>query len=79
MKKKSEDMILILNSRNLEKKSKLRSFFEKNKVTYVFHFMKIINQTLSTIASQFFRENKIQISQQIINLIVKELAVTDKI
>ena len=35
-----EDLVVVLNSGNLEKKSKLRSFFEKNKKRSVSHFTK---------------------------------------
>ena len=42
LEKKIEDLVLILNASILEKKSQLRSLFEKNKKTIVCHFMKII-------------------------------------
>ena len=64
-------MVLVLNSGKLEKKSKIRSFFEKNKETICVPFYEDNNQTLSGIVNKFFRENKINISQQLINLIVK--------
>jgi DNA polymerase III subunit delta len=70
LEKEIEDVIIILNSRNLEKKSKLRNLFEKNKKTICVPFYEDNNQTLSAIASKFFRDNKIPISQQSINLIV---------
>ena len=70
VEKNPEGVILIVNGGILEKKSKLRSFFEKNKLTVCVPFYEDNAQTLSTITSQFFRENNIQISQQIINLIV---------
>jgi len=70
VKKNPEEVILIVNGGTLEKRSKLRSFFEKNKLTVCVPFYEDNAQTLSIITSQFFRENNIQISQQIINLIV---------
>ena len=70
VEKNPEGVILIVNGGILEKKSKLRSFFEKNELTVCVPFYEDNAQTLSTITSQFFRENNIQISQQIINLIV---------
>ncbi|MDB9745289.1 DNA polymerase III subunit delta [Candidatus Pelagibacter sp.] len=70
VEKNPEEVILIVNGGTLEKKSKLRSFFEKNKLTVCVPFYEDNAQTLSAITSQFFRENNIQISQQIINLIV---------
>jgi len=61
---------LILNSNSLEKKSKLRSLFEKSKIAVCVAFYEDNSQTLSAITGQFFKSNKILISQQVINLIV---------
>ena len=63
------DLILVLNSNTLEKKSKLRILFEKNIKTICVPFYEDNNQTLSAIVNIFFREKKIPISQQLINLI----------
>jgi len=68
--KKVEDLTLVLNSGILEKKSKLRSFFEKNKETICVPFYEDNNQTLNSIVSQFFRNKKIPISQQLINILI---------
>ena len=65
-----EDINIILNSENLEKKSKLRSFFEKDKKTICAAFYPDNNLTLSKFAYSFFKEKKIQISSSNINLIV---------
>jgi len=70
LEKKIDDLILVLNSASLEKKSKLRLLFEKNKKIICIAFYEDNIQTLSSITSQFFRNNKIPISQQSINLIV---------
>lgn len=70
LEKKINDLVLILNSGSLEKRSKLRLLFEKNKEIICIAFYEDNNQTLSPIANQFFRNNKIQISQQAINLII---------
>ena len=70
LEKKINDLVLILNSGSLEKRSKLRLLFEKNKEIICTAFFEDNNQTLSSIASQFFRNNKIQISQQAINLMI---------
>lgn len=70
LEKKIDDLVLILNSGSLEKRSKLRLLFEKNKEIICTAFYEDNNQTLSSLASQFFRNNKIQISQQAINLII---------
>ena len=70
LEKEINDLVLILNSGSLEKRSKLRLLFEKNKEIICIAFYEDNNQTLSSMASQFFRNNKIQISQQAINLII---------
>jgi len=70
IKKNIEDIKIILNSGILEKKSKLRSLFEKNKNTICVPFYADNNQTLSKIIYNFFREKKITISQEKTNLII---------
>ena len=55
---------------NLEKKSKLRSKFEKNKSLVCIPFYPDNDQTLLKIASNFFREKKISLAPTDINLIV---------
>ena len=70
IEKNIDGVTLILNSNILEKKSKLRSLFEKSKVATCVPFYEDNIQTLSSITGQFFRDNKILISQKIINLIV---------
>ena len=71
IEKQIKDLIIILNAKTLEKKSKIRSLFEKNKTTICVPFYEDNNQTLSAIIISFFRERKIPISQQAINLIVE--------
>jgi DNA polymerase-3 subunit delta len=71
IEKNVEDFILILNSSILEKKSKIRSLFEKSKETVCVAFYEDNSQTLSTIVNNFFRAIKVSISQQNINLIVQ--------
>ena len=70
IEKNIDGVTLILNSNSLEKKSKLRSLFEKSKLAVCVVFYEDNSQTLSAITNQFFRSNKILISQQVINLIV---------
>ena len=69
--KKINDTKIILSASILEKKSKLRNYFEKNKDTICTAFYADTNQTLGNIAVNFFREKKISISQETINLIVE--------
>ena len=71
LEKKITDLTIILNANILEKKSKLRSFFEKNKETICVPFYAENNQTLVIIVNNFFKKNKIPISQQAMNLIVE--------
>ena len=71
IEKDVKDLIIILNANSLEKKSKLRSFFEKDKRTICIPFYEDNSQTLISIATTFFRNNKVPISQQSINLIVE--------
>ena len=71
LEKEIEDLVLVVNAQILDKKSKLRSFFVKNKKTICVAFYADSSQTLSSIINNFFRENKIPVSQQSINLIVQ--------
>jgi DNA polymerase III subunit delta len=70
--KNLEDTIIILNSDNLEKKSKLRSFFEKDKKLVCVPFYPDNNQTLSKLTYNFLNDKKISISPLNINLIVSK-------
>ena len=65
-----EDLNIIINSENLDKKSKLRSFFEKDKKNVCVAFYPDNEQTLSKVAYYFFNKRKIPISSSNINLIV---------
>ena len=69
IEKNISGLVLILNSNVLVKKSKLRNLFEKNKNAICVPFYEDNNQTLSAIAGLFFKEKKISISNQMINLI----------
>ena len=70
--KNLEDTTIIINSDNLEKKSKLRSFFEKDKKLVCIPFYPDNEQTLSKLTYNFFRDKKISISTSNINLIVNK-------
>ena len=71
IEKKPEDIKIILNSKNLEKKSTLRKIFEKGKLIICVPFYEDNNQTLNSIISLFFRNKKIPISQQLINVLIE--------
>jgi len=70
--KNLEDTTIILNSDNLEKRSKLRSLFEKDKKLVCVPFYPDNDQTLSKLAYSFLRDKKISISPSNLNLIVNK-------
>jgi DNA polymerase-3 subunit delta len=70
--KNLEETTIILSSDNLEKKSKLRSFFEKDKKLVCVPFYPDNDQTLSKLTYNFLRNKKISISPSNINLIVNK-------
>ncbi len=67
--KNDDKILLILNSGILEKKSKLRNYFEKEKNLICIPFYSDNINTLSSLANEFFRKKNISISREIINLI----------
>ena len=70
--KNLEDITIVLNSDNLEKKSKLRSFFEKSKKLVCIPFYPDNDQTLSKLAYNFLKNKNISISPSNINLIINK-------
>ncbi len=70
--RKIEDLNVILKSGSLEKKSKLRIFFEKNPDLIIVPFYEDTHQSLQFIAQNFFKEKKIKISTENINYIVEK-------
>jgi len=66
-----KDITLIFISDLLDKKSKLRNFFEKNKETICVPFYEDNNQILNIVAQNFLRNKKIKLSQQNLNLIIE--------
>lgn len=71
IEKKTEDLKIIIKTGILEKKSKLRSFFEKSEDTIVVPFYEDNYQSLMIIAQNFFKEKKIKITNQNINYIIE--------
>ena len=71
LEKNPEDIRFVLNSKNLEKKSTLRKLCEKEKFIICVPFYEDNNQTLNSIISQFFRNKKIPISQQLTNVLIE--------
>ena len=69
--KKLEGIKIILNAEVLDKKSKLRSFFEKEIDLVCIPFYPDDFKNLNLISQNFFREKKIKISQESMNLIIE--------
>tara|TARA_B100000035_G_C20954492_1_gene533510 strand:- start:63 stop:1064 length:1002 start_codon:yes stop_codon:yes gene_type:complete len=72
LEKKNDDIKIILKAGILEKKSKLRSYFEKNNDLIIVPFYEDNYQTLLYLTQNFFNENKIKISTQSINYILEK-------
>ena len=68
---KIEKLNIIIKSGILEKKSKLRNFFEKNVKTIVVPVYEDDHQSLMIIAQNFFKEKNIRITPENINFIIK--------
>ena len=71
VEKNIEDLTIIIKSNILEKKSKLRTFFEKQSNTICIPFYEDNNQTLASIVQKFLLEKNIKMSSQNINIIVE--------
>jgi len=71
-KKNIKDFKIVLNADVLEKKSKLRSLFEKDKTLVCVPFYPDDGKTLSKLAYSFLKDKKISISPSNINLIVNK-------
>jgi DNA polymerase III subunit delta len=70
--KNLDDVLIIINADNLEKKSKLRSLFEKDKKYVCTAFYPDTDQILSKLAYNFLKKKNISISPANINLIVSK-------
>ena len=71
IEKKIDDLKIILTAGILEKKSKLRNFFEKDKNLISIPVYKDDHRTLLNIANNFFKQKKIVISPESLNLIIE--------
>ena len=69
---KVEDIIIILIAKKLDKKSKIRNFFEKEKNLIIVPFYEDTSQTLISIAKKILNENKLNLSQEHLNLIIEK-------
>jgi len=66
-----KDTKIIIKAGDLEKKAKIRNFFEKEENTIITAFYEDNFQTLSQIVQSFFKEKKIKTSNEIISLIIE--------
>lgn len=71
LEKNIEGTKILLNSENLDKKSKLRLRFEKEKNLACVPFYEDSVQSLSSFANNFLSKKNIKISREIINLVVE--------
>ncbi len=72
IEKDISDISIILNANSLEKKSKLRTFFEKNKETICTAFYADTTSSLLIYAQNFLLKINIKLSQENLNLIVNK-------
>ena len=68
--KKITDLKIVLKSSQLDKKSKLRSFFEKSKRLVVTPFYEDTDKSLAYEIEKFIKKKKIKISREAVNLII---------
>ena len=66
------DVKIVLIAKRLDKKSKIRNLFEKEKIALIVPFYEDSPQTLITIAKKILTENKINLSQENLNLIIEK-------
>ncbi len=71
LEKKIDDVFVILISDKLEKKTKIRNLFEKEKKLICIPFYTDNFQSLSYIAKDFFKKINIPVSQEILNILVE--------
>jgi len=69
--KKLDEIRIVLNAASLEKKSKIRGLFEKDGKMACIPFYADDNSTLNKIAMDFFKQKKISISFENINLLTE--------
>ncbi len=70
--KNLEDITIFINAGNLEKKSKLRSFFEKSKNFFSIAFYPDNEQTLIKLAYDYLKKINISLSNENINVLISK-------
>lgn len=68
--RKLAEVILIIKSDNLEKKSKIRNFFEKSDTYVCVPFYPDNQESLTKITLKFLKDNNLSLSQSNINLLI---------
>ncbi len=71
LENKLSNIKIVIKSSILEKKSKLRTLFEKEKRTVCIPVYSDDSRTLGSIVHNFIRENNLKLSQEIINILVE--------
>jgi len=69
--KEISQAMLVLNSENLDKKSKLRALYEKSKDLVCVPFYEDNQQSLGIFANKYLQNKKIKLSREILNLIIE--------
>ena len=72
IKREVKDLTLIFIADNLDKKSKMRNLFEKEKKIVCTAFYPDDQRTLTILINNFFKEFKISLSQEIVNRIIEK-------
>ena len=72
LKKKIEDKIILINAAILDKKSKLRNLFEKDRNLICVPFYQDNKETLIRLAQNFFKNLNIPVSNENINFLVNK-------
>ena len=71
LEKDISKVLVVLNSENLDKKSKLRTLYEKSKDLICVPFYEDNQQSLSIFANKFLQSRNIKLSREILNLIIE--------
>ena len=71
LEKNISQVLVVLNSENLEKKSKLRSLYEKSKDLICVAFYEDNQQSLSIFANRYLQSKNMKLSREILNLIIE--------
>ena len=71
LEKDISQVLVVLNSENLDKKSKLRTLYEKSKDLICVPFYEDNQQSLSIFANKYLQSKNIKLSREIVNLIIE--------